>query len=215
MSKKLEQKQQRRLAEERRLQEERRAALKRNALTIGAAVVVATIVIVFIVIQRQQGEGLVPENVGVSAEEANCGEVEKHEDQGRSHITAGAPHEPYNTSPPTSGPHHEIPSDTGFYQDPIPPETLVHNLEHGMIVIWYTPDADAEMLDDLDGLVAQEPQATIASPYADIESPYQIVLTAWRTAQACEQISQEVVDDFRREFQGEAPEGEIAGPFDG
>ena len=215
MSKKLEQKQQRRLAEERRRQEERRAALKRNAVTIGAAVIVATIVIVAIVLQRERGEGIIPENVGVSAAEANCGEVVEHEDQGRSHLTAGEPHEPYNSSPPTSGPHNEIPSDTGFYEDPIPPETLVHNLEHGMIVIWYTPDADAEMLDDLDGLVAQEPQATIASPYADIESPNKIVITSWRHSQSCEQISQEVVDDFRSEFQGEAPEGEIAGPFDG
>ena len=77
MSKKLEQKQARREAEERRKAQERKAALKRNGLTIGVTVLVLAIVIVSIVLQRRSADGPgVPDTVGVSAAEANCGEIE-------------------------------------------------------------------------------------------------------------------------------------------
>ncbi len=210
VSKKLEQKQARRAAEERRKAEARRAAMRRNALTIGSAVLVGALVVIAIAFQRPGEEG----DVGVSAEEANCGEVERHADQGRDHIEEGAPHEPYDSSPPTSGPHYAEWADTEFFTEPLPPEQLVHNLEHGEIVIWYSPDAPAEVQGQIEELVDQEPVATVASPYADIEAPYQLVLTAWRHSQACELVSQEVVNNFRREFQGHGPE-QIAPPFDG
>ena len=215
MSKKLEQKQARREAEERRKAQERKAALKRNGLTIGVTVLVLAIVIVSIVLQRRSADGPgVPDTVGVSAAEANCGEIETFEEQEASHIDVGSAHDPYNSSPPTSGPHYEVPAETTFFTEQIPPEQLVHNLEHGAIVIWYLPGADSETLQNIEDIVAQEPTATAAAPYTDIESPYNFVLTGWTALQRCEQVSQEVVDDFRREYQGQGPE-KITPPFDG
>ena len=214
MSKKLEQKQARREAEERRRAEERKAALKRNALTIGLAVIVLAAVIALIYVQREQGEGPVSGNIGVSASEANCGEIETFDEQEASHIDVGAAHDPYNSSPPTSGPHYEVPADTDFYPDALPPEQVVHNLEHGQIVIWYQPGADSETLQNIEDLVRQEPVATVATPYTDIEAPYNFVLSGWTALQRCEFVSQEVVDDFRREYQGMGPE-KLTQPFDG
>ena len=43
----------------------------------------------------------------------------------------------YNTIPPTSGDHWAIPAACGFYEDEVPDETIVHNLEHGNIVVSY------------------------------------------------------------------------------
>jgi len=206
VSKKLEQKQARREAEERRRAEQRKAALRRTILTIGMAIVVAVIVVVAIAWQRERGTGGVPENVGAAAEEANCTEIEEFEEQPADHIEVGTPHEPYNSSPPTSGPHYEIPGATEFYTEPQQTETFVHNLEHGEIVIWYRPDADSETLQDIQDIQRQEPAATVALPYEDIESPYQFALTAWGASQHCERVSQEVVDHFRREYQGKGPE---------
>ena len=212
MSKKLEQKQQRRLAEEKRAAEQRKAALKRNILTIGTAVVVAVIVVVAIVLQREE---VAPQgDVGVSAAQANCEDIETFEEQGAEHIEVGSAHEPYNSSPPTSGPHYEIPADTSFFAEQIPTEQLIHNLEHGQIVIWYQPDAPAETIEQLEAIVDQEPQATAAAPYTDIEAPHQFVMTGWGALQRCEQVSQEVVDDFRREYQGMGPE-KLTPPFEG
>ena len=53
------------------------------------------------------------------------------------HIQIGEQHEPYNSDPPTSGPHYAQPAQAGFYDEALPDEQLVHNLEHGYIVIWY------------------------------------------------------------------------------
>ncbi len=215
MSKKLEQKQARREAEERRRAEERKAAIRRNLFTIGTAVLVAAIVVAAIYFQRGTGTGGVSDDLGVAEREANCGEVETFEDQGADHIEVGTPHEPYNSSPPTSGPHYEIPGATEFFTEPQQPETFVHNLEHGMIVIWYDPEAPSETIDQIQDLVRQEPAATAAVPYADIESPYNFALTAWGASQHCELVSQEVVNSFRREYQGKGPEQVGVPTFDG
>ncbi len=58
----------------------------------------------------------------------------------RTHIQLGVPHEPYNSDPPTSGPHAG-PVEAGFYDAAPPDENLVHNLEHGYVVIWYNCSA--------------------------------------------------------------------------
>lgn len=215
MSKKLEQKQARREAEERRAAEQKKAAFKRNALTIGAALLVTAIVVAAIWFQKE--DAAAPggsENVGVAAAKAGCEDIETFEEQKASHIGVGEAHEPYNSSPPTSGPHYEIPADTAFYPDQVPVEQVIHNQEHGQIVIWYSPDATDETKEQIEALVDQQPAATVAVPYADIEAPYQLVLSAWGASQHCEQVSQDVVDDFRREYQGMGPE-KLTPPFEG
>ncbi len=54
----------------------------------------------------------------------------------RTHIQVDDPHEPYNSDPPTSGPR-AAPVEAGFYDEAPPDEQLVHNLEHGYVIIWY------------------------------------------------------------------------------
>ena len=212
MSRKLEEKQQRRLAEERRREEQRRAALRRNLVTGGVAVAVLALVVGSIALQKR-GEGS-GGRVGVAAAQAGCGEIEEHEDLGRDHIEPGEQHDVYNSSPPTSGPHYGTPAETGFYSTPLPPEQLVHNLEHGQIVIWYSPDASQEIKDQLEEIVDQERLATVAAPYEGIEGSASFVLTGWTVSQSCARVSQEVIDDFREKYQGQGPEP-ITPPFEG
>lgn len=209
MSKKLEEKQRRRLAEEAKRQAAKRDARRRNLITITLALLVAAGVVYLVISDRNAREGQENQPIGVSEGAAGCGQVEEHEDQGRDHIAEGEPHEPYNSSPPTSGPHYGSPGgpvDTGFYPSPLPPEAVVHNLEHGQIVIWYRPDAQSDTIDDIEALVDQQPTATVAVPYEGVEDPYDFVLTAWTVSRGCERVSQAVVDEFRRDYQGKSPE---------
>lgn len=60
-------------------------------------------------------------------------------DQGRQHISAGAEHVPYNSNPPTSGPHYDTPAHPGFREEAIADENLVHSLEHGLVWVSYDP----------------------------------------------------------------------------
>ena len=51
----------------------------------------------------------------------------------------------YSTVPPTSGRHWGTWSDCGFYNHPLPDELLVHNLEHGNIIVSYNLTSEAEV----------------------------------------------------------------------
>lgn len=65
------------------------------------------------------------------------------------HIEVGARHEPYNSNPPTSGPHWADPVHPGVFDKSQPDEGMIHSLEHGMIWISYKssiPDSAKEIL---------------------------------------------------------------------
>ena len=57
--------------------------------------------------------------------------------QGQQHITSGQAHPAYNSDPPTSGWHYDTPLASGFHDTPVADERVVHNLEHGHVVISY------------------------------------------------------------------------------
>lgn len=206
-SRKLEEKQRRRLADERKKQAAKKAHRKRNLVTTVVALLVAGGVVALVISDRNRIAEEV-ENYGVSEEEAACEAVEEHEIQGADHIEVGAPHEPYSTTPPTSGPHYNAPGlgpvRTGFYEDATeaPPEGVVHNLEHGNIVIYYNPDAPDDVIRDIELAVKDEPLATVATPWTEFEDGKNLAFTAWGTLQTCEQVSKDVLSEFRRAFQG-------------
>lgn len=58
---------------------------------------------------------------------------------GRGHVEETV-HPEYNSNPPTSGPHYEKTEEWGIYDRELVVERLVHNLEHGGIVIFYNCD---------------------------------------------------------------------------
>jgi len=62
--------------------------------------------------------------------------------------------------PPTSGPHWPTPAAWRGYDQPVPPEAWVHNLEHGGIVILYRCDTPCpELLEKLAGLFDTFPKS--------------------------------------------------------
>jgi hypothetical protein len=209
VSKKLQEKQQRRLEQERRAQERRREGRRRNLVTIGVAALVALVVVILVVLEKDPTEQL----AGTSAAAAGCGDIEEPEVEGRTHVQEGTDVQ-YATTPPTSGNHYATPANTGFYSAPLQEEQVVHNLEHSQIVIWYRPDAPPEVIDDIEVVVDDERVATLATPYDQVPGEFNFVLTAWGASQACERVSGDIVNEFRRAYQGQGPE-KIAPPFNG
>ena len=210
MSKKLEEKQRKRLEEQRRREAQRKQARKGNLVTIGVALAVIGLIAAAVLLQGDEAE-----SVGVAADEANCTDIETFEpDPEPQHVADGTPVQ-YEQSPPTSGDHYETPATAGFSTAPLPPEVVVHNLEHGQVVFWYS-DRDEDVVNDLEDIVDQQAAESVAVPYEDIDPPYNFVMTAWGASQSCELVSQDVVDKFRTRFQGRGPE-RIPGiePFDG
>ena len=61
----------------------------------------------------------------------------------------------YNTNPPTSGDHWSTPGRCGFYENGLPDERIVHNLEHGNILVSYnlaTPEEVDQLKDAVDSI---------------------------------------------------------------
>lgn len=87
----------------------------------------------------------------------------------------------YSSNPPTSGPHGDTPAPRGIYSEPIPREQLLHNMEHGGVVIWYNcSDCDetvASLREIAEGFL-RDGRDLVMTPYADMEADT-IALTAW------------------------------------
>lgn len=84
------------------------------------------------------------------------------------------------TVPPTSGPHWDGWVRCGFYTDPVPDERIVHNMEHGNIIVHYNlPDAAqvAELRDAYDA-IGQTGVWGVARPYDQIPAGT-VALTTW------------------------------------
>src|SRR3990167_10165114 len=62
---------------------------------------------------------------------------EKIADLGAQHVKEGELHEPYNSNPPTSGPHWVGVAGPGIKTEPVPDELILHSMEHGAAVVWY------------------------------------------------------------------------------
>ena len=96
---------------------------------------------------------------------------------------AGAEGRPtcYGSNPPTSGPHSAQDVGWAIYDKPIPREQLVHNMEHGGVVIWYNCSDCDELVANIRKVVEgylQDGAELVMVPYSDMEEST-IALTAW------------------------------------
>ena len=211
MSQRLDPNERRKLAEQARSKQARADALRRNALTIAVAAITVGLVL-FVALQERDKTTPTVSAFGPSAANAGCGDVESPEELEAEHIADGSDYDDYNSMPPTSGPHWQTPATSSFFSDPQSLSQVVHNLEHGQIVLYYE-GLDEEQTTQLEAYVTASQGSVLAQPAPDgVEG--QLVMTAWTQLQSCESLSSAAIDSFRRRFQGKAPE-QLTPPFDG
>ena len=119
------------------------------------------------------------------------------------HRERQVPHVP----PPTSGNHYPIPQEDGVYKQTPPFTHLVHTLEHGRIEIQYKPPISQKRLAQLGGLYNEDRSYTLLFPNAKM--PYVLAVTAWGHMAGCKRLNDSTFDlirDFKRRYQGTAPE---------
>ena len=177
---------------------------RRRNLTIGAWVgagVLFVALLGYLVWQEMRPEDLPGEAVPI---------------QGQEHISIGVPHDPYNSDPPTSGPHYDAPAETGFYEEAPADEYLVHNLEHGHVIIWYNgaslSEADCTTLkNNVRDVMSRAGVSLVtgtskvnAVPRPTMTNP--ITLTAWGRLQRLDAFDRDAILRFIRTFRDNAPE---------
>ena len=125
-----------------------------------------------------------------------------------------------STDPPSAGGHYPLWAVWGFYRSPVNPRQVVHNEEHGAVVIWWGPKVPKATVDKLQAFYQQQPDAMFGTPYPSLGN--KIALTAWTGDPSkyyldgnygmghiaiCSSFDQDAFAAFRSAYRGKGPEG--------
>jgi hypothetical protein len=132
----------------------------------------------------------------------------------------------WSTFPPSGGAHYGLWAVWGFYRQPVNVRQVVHNEEHGAVVLWWGPKVSAATVNQLEGFYQQQTDGVFGTPIAGLGN--KIALTAWtgdpnlyyqKTKQypngyygvghiaICSQFNQKAFAAFRSAYRGKGPEG--------
>jgi len=122
--------------------------------------------------------------------------------QGNRHIqTLNETIPPYNSDPPTSGPHLPYIAPWGIHTEPIPGPLQVHNLEDGGVMVQYNcPDACPDLVAKLRAIVSGYERQVILAPYPGMKT--RIALTAWTRLDAFDDFDERRVRRFISAYRG-------------
>jgi hypothetical protein len=223
-------------AKRQRVELQRKMAKTRRNRRVAIGVVVALVVGVgAYALTRPQEARADPQEllatVDQARETAGCGTVEdvgpyQPKSSDRSHIVAQLPLSTYPSVPPASGPHNAIPYGAGVYGTPPPIDRVIHSLEHGAAVVWYSPDASGPQLERIRSFyeAANVGSRVIVAPYdypdqgaaGLLPGGAQMALVAWHKVQTCASVNLAAAFGFtsmyaappfgEQPYRGEAPE---------
>ena len=106
----------------------------------------------------------------------------------------------YGTVPPTSGTHWGAPAECGVYDREVADEQVVHNMEHGHVIISHNLLDQPEELARFEALMADLPDLGvwgIVRPYDKIE-PGTVAMTAWGVIDTVQGVDEEADKGFLR-----------------
>ena len=130
---------------------------------------------------------------------------------GALHVAIGQPHAPYNSTPPTSGPHYDKSAAWGDSHATIPEETWIHNLEHGGIAALYNcPQGCPGLVQSLGDFLKKGPFSKygyvkmVVTPYSKI--PNKLTLVAWSFYLPLADYDDAAMRKFFQDHQDKGPE---------
>jgi Protein of unknown function (DUF3105) len=188
-----ERKEQARRDRERRIREARRRQRMRKLARWGIAAAVVLGVGGFIFWQTQQGREL-EADARAAANRLNCGPVETQQEE----VDAAAAldqqtlHSPpfaqgQDGVPVTAGAHSSpLPPEPAVYEQSIPEENAVHNLEHGYVLIYYAAEGQNRLSENIRSQleeVAGREEKVLMAPYPNLAASLDLV--AWGQLQTC------------------------------
>jgi hypothetical protein len=224
-------------ARRQRLELERKAARARRNRAIWIGVAIVSVVAVLVVVltrpeEQSQAAGRAADLLAASAAEtaaAGCAEVAdvgayQPEDLDQAHVGAedGPDTMPafstYASQPPASGPHATGTLPAGVYSSPPPMDTLIHSLEHGAAIVWYSPDASGPELAEIQEFFrdADVGSRVIVAPYdypdegdgGSLPAGSEMALVSWHHTQTCAEANLAAAFGFTARYAFPTFEGE-------
>jgi hypothetical protein len=141
----------------------------------------------------------------------------------------------WNTFPPAAGAHFGTPAVWNFYRTPVNPRSVVHNEEHGGVVLWWGPKTPASTVDALERFYQDDPEAMVGTPldpntpgitFAGVPNANlgsRVAITAWTInspanyfengnlgvghVAVCGTFDEDAFAKFRDAYRGKGPEG--------
>lgn len=176
---------------------------KTNKLYLAACVTIAVLVIAsFAFASFRGGGGSAPTGDAQGYVKGVGVEVEI---DGRDHIAEGETATYANdlNVPPASGNHWPIPARCGFYNEQLPDERVVHNLEHGNIVVSYnlTEPREIDDLRDALGGIGLNRAWGVSRAYDKIPEGT-IALAAWGVVDTLTRVDPDRIETFFETYAG-------------
>lgn len=140
--------------------------------------------------------------VGVNLFQRSALPGETFPDLGNSHVAEGDTSADYNSDPPTSGPHWETVAAWQSYDFIVPDQVLVHNLEDGGVILWYTLGSAEENQQNMRQLeeVAKGFERVVVAPREGLGAPF--AATAWQRRQLFETLDTAAMRTFIEAYEG-------------
>jgi Protein of unknown function (DUF3105) len=119
----------------------------------------------------------------------------------------------WSTFPPSAGAHYGLWAVWGFYRQAVNPRQVVHNEEHGGVIIWWGNKVPASTIDKLRAFYDSSPNGMLGTPYPSLGN--KIALTAWTSPPSgvgeghlatCSAYSDKAFTAFRDAYRGRGPE---------
>lgn len=136
---------------------------------------------------------------------------EVYPSMGNAHVEEGAPHEPYNSKPGSSGPHYDGLAGWVVHEQPVPNELFIHNLEdRGIVLAYNCPDGCADLAGGLADLWEELGGNLLVTPFeGEIASQdgtsYRAAAIAWGRIYYFDELNDETIGEikaFYRAFEG-------------
>jgi Protein of unknown function (DUF3105) len=130
---------------------------------------------------------------------------------------------PWNTDPPSNGQHYPAWAVWGFYTEPVNPRQVVHNEEHGGVILWWGTNVSQTTVTQLREFYNEQPDGVFGTPYPKLGT--KVAITAWTGDPTTYQIkgyygqghiaicpsysaaTRTAFEAFRKAYRGHGPEG--------
>jgi hypothetical protein len=152
----------------------------RNALYLFSAAGVVLLAVVVAVVALGGGSKTNDKKVAEAMAAAGCTfkTVKAYVPPGEgTHVNSLTKKLPWNTSPPSNGQHYPLWAVWGFWTQPINPRKVVHNEEHGGVILWWGDKVPNSTVNALQAFYNEQPEGTFGTPYPQLGP--KVAVTAW------------------------------------
>jgi len=181
---------------------------RRNRLILYALAAsgVLALAIVIGVLALGGGSSSESDSVESAMTDAGCTFKTYKEQPATPHFATDPPPKPfkYNSFPPSSGRHYATPAVYDFYTDPVSKYAVVHNLEHGAVLVQWgnkVPRAEVARIRDW---WQNDARGVVAAPLPALGN--KIAVVAWTHVAKCTRFDDDAFTTFRDAYQFKGPE---------